>query len=550
MKRIVNLLKTDRCGVIYAIISAFVFVLSVIIRPIAWNKEPYKQIHLSIFTLKNLMLFLCLAVMFFLVWEILFCLWNKKIFLKESPVKVVFKKTFFFVLFFWSIAWMIHFPGTGMNDTVNIINKAIDGLQPLLYSLLVNLVMHKVESITGSMLTGYAAYVLLQMIIFALIVAYTAEWLSKRGVRKEVLLIYKVFFALTPIVANYAIVVVKDSMYAYLTLLILPCLIDIIDTKGNWITRKGNDLLFAVTLIAVAFMRSNGQLIAVIILLCCIVKCAKSREVFVRDLILLVLISELLAAVKSNALPEDISFREAMSVPMIQIAAVVANEGKIYEEQEQVLEKFVPINIWRDKYSFSNVDPIKFNSEFDNQYLNENKMEFLKVWVELGIQNIPLYIRSYLFHMYGFWNLNSSNQWAWYGGQSIFFTTCNNTSDAWWNEYVTEHGFDNRGIFENMISEALKEKYRYVFVFFGAGQLFWIFLMLISFCVQKKSRNMIVFGVVLMNWVSMMGAAPISYAYRYVFYMVASLPFMLVYFKIENERQTISNTNKTEDEDG
>ena len=151
-------------------------------------------------------------------------------------------------------------------------------------------------------------------------------------------------------------------------------------------------------------MRSNGELIAFIVLLYCIVKFDRLRGIFIRDLVLLVMISELLSTVKSNALQEDISFREAMSVPMVQMAAVVANEGKISEEQIQTLEKFAPISIWRDKYSFSNVDVVKFSGEFNNQYLNENKAEFLKIWLELGVQNVPLYIRSYLFHMYGFWN--------------------------------------------------------------------------------------------------------------------------------------------------
>lgn len=549
MKTDRDLFKTYRWGMIYAVLAACAFVLSVIMRPIAWNQEPYKQIRLSVFTFKNLILFLGTAAIFFLLWKILFRLWNKKIFLKKNDAKGVFKKTFFFVLPFWGMAWMIHFPGTGMNDTVNIIDHAIDGLQPLLHSLLVNLVIHKAEKITGSMLTGYAVYVLLQMIVFAAIVAYTAEWLAKRGVRKKVLIAYNVFFAITPIVANYAIVIVKDSLYSYVTLLILPCIIDMTDTGGGWIKSERNDLLFTIALMAVAFMRSNGELIAFIVLLYCIVKFDRLRGIFIRDLVLLVMISELLSSVKSNALQEDISFREAMSVPMVQMAAVVANEGKISEEQIQTLEKFAPISIWRDKYSFSNVDVVKFSGEFNNQYLNENKAEFLKIWLELGVQNVPLYIRSYLFHMYGFWNLNSSNQWGWGGGQSIFFTTCNNTSGAWWNEYVTEHGFDNRGIFENRVSQALKDRYRYIFVFFGGGQLFWILLLLISFCAQKKAGNAIVLGVMLLNWGSMMGAAPISYAYRYVFYLVVCLPFLLIYFKTENERQTIENWEKKEDED-
>ena len=85
--------------------------------------------------------------------------------------------------------------------------------------------------------------------------------------------------------------------------------------------------------------------------------------------------------------------------------------------------------------------------------------------------------------------------------------------------------------------------------FLGGGQLFWILLLLISFCAQKKAGNAIVLGVMLLNWGSMMGAAPISYAYRYVFYLVVCLPFLLIYFKTENERQTIENWEKKEDED-
>lgn len=534
--------KEAKCGIIYAILFSFALVLSAIVRPIAWGREPYKQSHIPIFNIKNVLFVFIIFVIILFLWKILFRSWNKVIFLKENTEKNVFRKTFVFVLSSWSVAWMIHFPGTGMNDTVNIIKNAINDIQPLFHSLLINMIMHKVESITGSMLIGYATFVLLQMVLFALIVAYTAKWLSEKcgGVRKEVLMIYSVFFAVTPIVANYAIVIVKDSMYSYATLMILPCLIDIMDTKGAWIKDRRNDLLFTVVLIVTAFTRSHGEIIALIIVIGCIIKLSGFRSFFVKDLILLVLISELLATVKRNSPLEDVRFRDAMSIPMVQIAAVVSNEGIIQDEQMQALEKIAPLHIWKDKYSFSIVDPIKYNSEFDNQTLNENKVEFLRLWFELGVQNIPLYIKSYLFHTYGFWNLNSSNQWIWFGGQSIFFSTCNNTSDEWWNEYVAEQGFENKGIFGNGLSEILKEIYRFIFTFFGGGQMFWILLLLVSFCLQKKSPNIAVYGVLLLNWFSLMVAAPSSYPYRYVFWFVVALPFLLIYFKIVNERHVIA----------
>ncbi len=69
----------------------------------------------------------------------------------------------------------------------------------------------------------------------------------------------------------------------------------------------------------------------------------------------------------------DESFRESMSVPLVQMAATVVWNGNISEDEEEVLYAVLPEEKWRQNYAFAFVDPIKFDEHFDNLYLAAHK---------------------------------------------------------------------------------------------------------------------------------------------------------------------------------
>ena len=521
--------------IIFSFAASICWVLALEILPVAKNEVSYVNSPLVICKIENIFFFFIFFFLAMTIWYLGYWLvkyiqvkWKKEEGVYNRKIIFIMSSTIFFS---WSICWMTYFPGVAMNDTINMVKNPLScaATQPLFYSLIVNGIMHSMKNITGNLMIGWATFVLGQMIVFVAIIIFGMCLLVKKKVRKEFVLIYVAYYALIPINADYAIAVVKDSMYAYATFLFIICLVQIEDSTGEWLSNRLNCNVFIMSAIAMAFTRNNGKIILIIALIYCAIKWKNKFGVIIHLLLLITMISFFVNTIVFNASSEQCSFRESMSVPLIQMGAVIANDGVISDEQKERLNEYLPIELWKENYRFSFTDPIKFSSEFDNKYLNDNKMDFLMLWTELGIQNIKIYIKSYLYHTYGFWNLITDVDWASPGGQSVFFKTCNNTRNASQNEYVANNGLENINLWPEKYGQVIDDFYLWGCNFFGIGQVFWIYVLFWSYLIKDRKYKYILINVILLlNWLSMMVAAPTSNPVRYLYLLILILPFMLL----------------------
>ena len=96
------------------------------------------------------------------------------------------------------------------------------------------------------------------------------------------------------------------------------------------------------------------------------------------------------------------SSREAYSVIMQQYACVY-NECTLDEADRELLLELMDDASW-SKYEPHRSDAVKDN--FNTRNFEDNIVEYIRLWVKLGIQHPSLYINAFLNLTYGYWYPN------------------------------------------------------------------------------------------------------------------------------------------------
>lgn len=521
---------------VFSFLFAIGVVLTKVVYPTAGNKDYFLQNGLDIFSFQNVLLFLiAAAATFFVVTNLYRWIRFKAPELQKETTaepKKVFVLSFFFNLLFWGICYLQYFPGAGMNDTIDCMTGLLVApLQPVVYQVVVYYGMQFFTFIFGNATLAFGAMVLLQMFAASAVVARFIAWLTKKNFNRIVLWITGAYFCCVPLIADYTLTFLKDTWFSYAILFLLPTLYDIVSKTANKKWTLFLKLLLAALVMLVS--RSNGLFVVVPLCIVLLFIPQNKKVPIALTLAVVLLVNQCLGIVGTVKENSEISFREAISVPMVQIGAVLSMGGELSEEDRQVIDSILPLEAWKENYRLSFVDPIKFDSRFNNEYLNENKVEFLKTWFSILTKNFGTYVKAYLCHTAGFWDLDFWNIKDTDFTQSVFFRVNNNTfDDSVWGTYLEKIGLRNTSLFPESVSNKLDGFYQNAFrlnLHLSMGIMMWINLLCLAFLLaSKKWQSAIVMLPNALTWISMMLASPSSMIYRYGFFLLLTLPFVLL----------------------
>ncbi len=446
----------------------------------------------------------------------------------------------------WSCAFLLYFPGAAMNDTINCMMSPVNasGMQPLIFEMIVYWGLHILGKLTGNMIFAYAILTFGQMLFCAFAAAYAITWIHRRKLKLFFCYCIAAFFAFSPIMADYSITLVKDSCFAFFFLMLLIHTYDLISEKNIAMTNR-KALKLAILMILVTLFRSNAKVVTVFLLIALFVLKKIDRKKIVAIILVIIGISKLNGAIVSYYNPESVAFREATGVLTQQMAAVIARDGNIDKGELEFLEQILPIEQWKSCYSFSLVDPIKFNADFDNHFLNDHKVEFLKTWFSLLRKNFKIYVDAYLFHTYQLWTVASFDRSCVDYSQSIYTKINNNTEgDNIWSEYLTSVGLENRSVYPEIITKPLSDtfiKACELSLIISPGWMVLILIICIFFSWIKRCRMELIFLFSpLLMWIFFMVATPLAGPYRYSFYLLVALPFSIMVTWMEvNKRNSL-----------
>lgn len=422
-----------------------------------------------------------------------------------------------------------------MNDTINCIKSYHDEIQPWAYQLIIYYGLRFFEKISRNITGAYAMLVLAQMLLSSIIVAYVLNWLLQKGIKSQVVYGLMIYYAIMPAVGNYSIALIKDTLFSFGLLLFVILLYDLVNTGAEIIENAGYQLVLLFSLLTITMFRSNGMLIVLLTFVCVLLKKnIKNRKHLFGILLILLLINNVIDVGHKKAVSADVQFREAISIPLTQIGAVLnLEDGYISSTDKAILQQILPLDTWETGYRFSFSDPIKFNKDFDNRWINENKVLFLKTWFSVLQDNFSVCVNAYLCHTYGFWNLSPLNIFTTDFSQSYFTKINNNTEDeSFWGKYLTEIGLRNSNLQSNAFFRMLVFMAKILFglsLVLTPGIMFWLILGCLAMVLNYKTSSVgMVFLPVLLNWLTLMIAAPTSIVYRYSFYLLLTAPVLVL----------------------
>ncbi len=284
------------------------------------------------------------------------------------------------------------------------------------------------------------------------------------------------------------------------------------DFKKN----KLNLILLISMLILCAFWRKNGFIVSIVVLIVIAIKYKSMRKLCLASLfgIFAILISLML--VKSSGLIQSAHFAEAVSIPLQQIAYTAKNNDSLDEEQE-FFENIISVEEMKKFYVENSADEVKFSPNFNDDFLDTHKFEFLINWAKLGIKHIPEYVAAWAKQTEAFWNP---------------------VAETWFTlDYIglsLENGKHlQKNILENIINcneliSSMDSYLNQIKPIYNPAILFFVVLITAIICKKRKKTNyLIALSPLLLVWFSLMLSSPAS-DFRYVYPLHLCLPLIVV----------------------
>lgn len=426
-----------------------------------------------------------------------------------------------------TIAWMpyllAYYPGVITADSMTSLLQVKDlsilyNHIPIAYTLLIAL-FARIGWGLGDANFGVFLFSLAQLLLMAAVLSYSVYWIRTRISKNKVLTFgLLIFYGLNPVIALYSVTMWKDVLFSAWIVLFCLFLADVGMSGGKVLETKKGLAWLGILFLLVAFGRNNGIYVIVLcwaVLLLCYKNIRKKLFASGGAVILLIL---LVQGSGYKALEIDqAGFAESVGIPLQQISYTIVQDGNLKEEDKEFIEKIIPIQTIEECYSPVSADNIKFNAEFDTAFFEENKVEFLKLYLRLLPANLPSYVQSYLLSTVGFWHIEPIE---WLGAEGVH----ENEMGIYGVDYLKKYlHLDWR---ENM-SAALDGMRKWPVT--NVGLLVWLvfFYTVISF-IQKQPWKALLALPLVGCWLTIMIATPVCSQFRYVYYYHLILPVVCV----------------------
>lgn len=448
---------------------------------------------------------------------LLYLLLSSLSFMLSSLSAVERKKKSYMFTVFWGIIligfafyFVAVFPAITSYDSLKQISMAngeipLTDHHPVLHTMLIKLCL----MLGNGSLWVYTA---MQTVLISLVFAFAVYYIYAKGVAVPWIVFSLFWFGFFPINGVFAMTMQKDSLFGAAVLLFTIVLTELTLTKGAAIKKPLWIILFAVSVIGVAFLRNNGVYVLLIALFILIFSFKKYTKHFAVAFISFLIV---FAGVKFVLFPalnvQKSHFVESVGIPLQQIARVVKAEFPLTNEQEEIISSYLPLETIREQYNPDCVDYLKsevYGAHFNHESLESNKADFFKVWLQLLVKYPKTYVKAYLEMTDGYWD--------------IFRTS-----------YVSGWNFNDNLIpkFSAYTGVAVFKCYNQAVPFFGllfssAAIIFTVlYIAILSF--QKNGLSgLIPFLPVVLIWLSILVAAPIDNYLRYVYAIFTCLPVL------------------------
>lgn len=466
----------------------------------------------------------------------------------EHPCEIKEEKSHFFrngmLLFLcWLPVFLAFYPGAFVYDAWDEYLQVETGEytthHPLLHVLLLGKTVRLGEKAFGSANVGIACYTLFQMVITALVLSYTIEFLRKRNDSKILEYSVLLFYGFFPIFPMYGVCSSKDTLFTVFLLLTLVKLLEFYREEETFLRSKKNTVLYLLAATLMLLFRNNGiygYLLWMVVAAAWIFfqrnSSRKKKIIWVLFLTAPILLSSFI----NKGLAEGLQAKEGgkqeiFTVPIQQMARVYQYAPEAYsEEEKEILYEILPkdeLHLYTPRIS----DLLK--SKFDNEAFKENPGKYLSLWAKIGVRKPMIYLNAWLLTSYGYWYPDGVINV--YGGNATY--TISYEESSYFGFETEPPGIRDskfpllEKVYRKISLELFQQKIPAVSMLFSPGFLFWCYSFFMGYYLWKK-RERIFLPLLLPFFIWITVLAGPTYLVRYALIWWFSAPLFVSMVKV------------------
>ena len=436
--------------------------------------------------------------------------------------KVIFITSIVLIFIAWIPYFLRYYPGIVTSDSYSQIEMGIGDLElsnhhPITHTGIIAIFINIGLQIFRNINTGIALYSLASMIIMAILGSLVLKYLRKKNVSKLIRLIVLLYYMFYPVNGMYSITMWKDIFFSGMIPILIIIYRELLLNTEMFLSKKKNIVFYIIVSLLVILLKHNG-LYAIILSMPFVMIALKKYWRKTVPMFLTVIILYIF----SNILIYDIlninkgSIAEMLSIPTQQIARV---EKKYRNElNDTTLEKinnYFKVENIGDYYNPILSDPVKF--KLNDKYFNENKIEFIQIWIELLFKYPKDYIESFISNSYGYYYIEATN-WV------VLRETMDNPNNIMG---IEQQPIINSKLVDFVSSTIDQRNIPLLSMCFSIGVGFWLIIICLAYKIYlKEYKNILMYLPILILWLTMI-ASPVFCEFRYAYPIFTTLPLFI-----------------------
>ena len=429
---------------------------------------------------------------------------------------------FLIIILCWVPYFLSFYPGALSPDSISELTTVINNFanasdhHPIIHMLFISIPYKIVFGITNNITIGVAAVTLTQMIVMALIFSSLIVFLHNRKVNDKILFVILVYYAILPMHGYYSIVMWKDVIFSGLLLLLTMELVKIIEKQKNNKLNFKQLISFIIVSIFCVFFRNNAIYMYFLLAIATFIFFRKYYKIFIPAFVIVFGVYYIVKGPVFETLNiTKSSSSEYIGMPLQQIGRMAYKNVNFTKKEKETLNKLMPLKEMKKAYDPIISDGIKFNSYYNSNVFDANKVEYLKLWLGLIKKYPSIALEAYSISTLGYWYPGVS-----YG--SVCYGIIEN-----------DYGLKNDPKLGNQVQYFLfdieKRGVPILNIEWSIGLCFWLILIFAILATKKLGKKALyiyvpVFGI----WLTMMAASPVYAEFRYVYGAFTCLPLLML----------------------
>lgn len=199
------------------------------------------------------------------------------------------------------------------------------------------------------------------------------------------------FVLLNPQTLNISILLRKDAIFSMTILLLMVYALNIFITKGKWMERPVNIVLFILVTVTTTLLRHNAVLFIIPLLAAVAFYISKKTTIAVcTSIILLIVAVKIPLYTLMNVETPGERQTELLGMPMTVIGnAVKYSPEKLDKETRDFAYRVAPKEVWENEYRSGSFNTIKWNPRTDRSVIEEYGAEKVIMMSIKYLKNSP-----------------------------------------------------------------------------------------------------------------------------------------------------------------